>query len=272
LREQLVRLIELQKFELEEGRIQAKRKDLPARMKALEEEFELLLKSVEEKREQVENARKRRREKDTQLKTGQDALKRTREKLFEVKNNKEYQSMLKEIETFESKNSKIEDEVIVLLDEIERLEAAMKVTEQELNTKRCFYEEEKKKIEEEMNSLDGEQGECIRKGEDIKKQIPAEYIRRYQKIKASGRSVAVVSAWKEICSGCHMALPPQMYNELQKATYMMICPNCDRIIYWENRNEGSEKTPSARSRREEAPEEIPEEMTEEMTEEISGDD
>ncbi len=254
--EELMRLIELQNIELEVSRIHARRKNLPVQMKTLEEEFELLCKTVEAQREQVENARKRRREKDAQLQTGQDALKRTREKLFEVKNNKEYQSMLKEIEAFESKNSKIEDEVLVLLDEIERLETALKVAEEELNGRRRLFEEGKKKIEDEMNSLEGEQEACLRKGEEAKEKIPTEFIRRYQKIKASGRSVAVVSAWKEICSGCHMALPPQMYNELQKATYLMICPNCDRIIYWENRNEGNEKTPAARARREEMPDEM----------------
>ncbi|MBN2437621.1 MAG: hypothetical protein JXL20_03380, partial [Deltaproteobacteria bacterium] len=236
MKEQLARLIELQRIELAASRIHAKRKNLPVQMKALEEEFNSFCEVVETQREQMENVRKRRQEKDAQLQEGQETLKRTRERLFEVKKNKEYQSMLKEIEIFEGKNSRTEDEVISLLDELERLETAMKAKEEELQVRRRRYEEEKKKIEEEINSLVGELDGCVRKSEELKKDIPAEILRKYEQIKGVGRGVAVVAAWKEVCGGCHMSLPPQLYNELQKTTALMTCPNCGRIIYWENRN------------------------------------
>jgi predicted nucleic acid-binding Zn-ribbon protein len=46
--------------------------------------------------------------------------------------------------------------------------------------------------------------------------------------------LAVVSVWKEVCNGCHMNLPPQLYIELQKSFELHSCPNCNRIIYWYN--------------------------------------
>ncbi len=144
--------------------------------------------------------------------------------------------MLKEIEIFEGKNSQMEDEVISLLDELERLETALKTKEEELEVRRRRYEEERKKIEEEMNSLAGELDGCVRKSEELKKEIPAELLRKYEQIKGAGRGVAVVAVWKEVCGGCHMSIPPQLYNELQKTTALITCPNCNRIIYWENRN------------------------------------
>jgi len=233
---QLARLIELQKIESAAGRINAKRKNLPVQMKTLEEEFNLFCEFAETQREQMESVRKRRQEKDAQLQVGQETLKRTRERLFEVKKNKEYQSMLKEIEIFEGKNSRTEDEVISLLDELERLETALKAKEEELEIRRRRHEEERKKIEEEMNSLAGEMDACVRKSEELKKDIPAELLRKYEQIKGAGRGVAVVAVWKEVCDGCHMSIPPQLYNELQKTTALITCPNCNRIIYWENRN------------------------------------
>ena len=77
---------------------------------------------METQREQLEALRKRRKEKDKQLQMGQETLKRTRERLLEVKTNREYQSMLKEIETFETKNSHVEDEIISLLEELDVFE------------------------------------------------------------------------------------------------------------------------------------------------------
>jgi predicted nucleic acid-binding Zn-ribbon protein len=236
LKKQLVCLIELQKTESAAGRIHAKKRNLPIQVNKLEEEFKVFCTVVETEREQMESLRKRRREKDTQLQAGQQSLKRTRERLFEVKTNKEYQSMLKEIEIFEGKNSRMEDEVISLLDEIDRLEAALKAKEEELEARRLRYEEEKTRMEAELNSLAGELDGCVRKSEKLKKEIPAELLRKYEQIKGAGRGVAVVAVWKEVCDGCHMSIPPQLYNELQKTTALITCPNCNRIIYWENRN------------------------------------
>jgi uncharacterized protein len=239
LKEKLACLIELQKTESAAGSIHTKKKNLPIQINKMEEEFTGYCVLVEAQRAQVDGLRKRRREKDSQLQTGQESLKRTRERLFEVKTNKEYQSMLKEIEIFEGKNSKMEDEVISLLDELERLETELKVEEEELEIRRKRFEEEKTRMEEELSSLAGELDGCVRKSEELKKKIPVEVLRKYEQIKGAGRGVAVVAVWKEICDGCHMSIPPQLYNELQKTTAMITCPNCNRIIYWENRNDST---------------------------------
>ncbi len=174
LREQLALLIELQKMESAAGRIQARKKDLPVQMDELEKEFRALSAVVEAQREQLEALRKRRREKDNQLQMGQETLKRTRERLLEVKTNKEYQSILKEIETFEAKNSHMEDEIISLLDELDVLEKAMKTKEGELNVQRRRYEEEKAKMAQELDSIAEELDVSARKSEEIRKKIPAD--------------------------------------------------------------------------------------------------
>jgi predicted nucleic acid-binding Zn-ribbon protein len=236
LKEQLVFLIELQKMESAAGRIHAKKRNLPAQVNKLDEEFKAFCDILGTERGQMEDLRKRRREKDAQLLAGQQSLKRTRERLFEVKTNKEYQSMLKEIEIFEGKNSRMEDEVIALLDELDHHEAALKTKEEELEARRRCYEEEKSRLEAELNSLAEELDGYLRKSGELKKEIPAELIRKYEQIKGAGRGVAVVAVWKEVCDGCHMSIPPQLYNELQKTTALITCPNCNRIIYWENRN------------------------------------
>ena len=236
MKEQLALLIELQKMESAAGRITARKKALPVQMEALETESSAHSAVVETEREQLESLRKRRREKDSQLQAGQETLKKTRERLLDVKTNKEYQSILKEIETLEAKNSRMEDEIISLLDQLDALETAVKTKEAELNASRSRYEEEKTKMAEELNSIAEELTVCVRKSDALKKKIPDHLFRKYEQIKGAGRGLAVVSVWKEVCDGCHMSIPPQLYNELQKSTLLITCPNCNRIIYWENRN------------------------------------
>jgi len=236
LREQLALLIELQKMESATGRITARKKDLPVQIGELETKFTGFSAVVETQREQLEALRKRRREKDKQLQMGQETLKRTRERLLEVKTNREYQSMLKEIETSETKNSHVEDEIISLLEQLDVFEKEVKTKEADLDEQRRRYEEDKAKMAKELNSIAEELDICARKSEEIRKKIPVELLRKYEQIKSATRGVAVVSVWKEICDGCHMSIPPQLYNELQKSNVLITCPSCSRIIYWENRN------------------------------------
>ena len=236
LREKLALLIELQKMESAAGRITARKKDLPVQLDELETKFMGFSAVVESQREQLEDLRKRRKEKDNQLRMGQETLKRTRERLLEVKTNKEYQSILKEIETLETKNSHMEDEIISLLEELDVFEKGVKTKEADLDVQRRRYEEDKAKMEEELNSIAKELDLCARKGGEIREKIPADMLRKYEQIKNATRGVAVVSVWKEVCGGCHMSIPPQLYNELQKSQVLITCPNCSRIIYWENKN------------------------------------
>lgn len=235
MREQLALLIELQKMESTVGSITARKRDLPVQMAELETKFKEYHAGVETMREQLEGLRKRRRDKDNQLRMGQETLKRVRERLLDVKTNKEYQSILKEIETFETKNSHMEDEIISLLDELDLLEKAVKTREEELEAQCRRYEEDKAKMTEELSSFAGELGVCARKSGELRKNISADILRKYEQIKNAARGVAVVSCWKEICNGCHMSIPPQLYNELQKSVVLVTCPNCSRIIYWENK-------------------------------------
>ena len=126
------------------------------------------------RREQLEALRKRRKEKDKQLQMGQETLKRTRDRLLEVKTNREYQSMLKEIETFETKNSRVEDEIISLLEELDVFEKELKTQEADLDAKRRRYEEDKASMAIELNSIGEELDLCARKGEEFRKKIPAD--------------------------------------------------------------------------------------------------
>jgi predicted nucleic acid-binding Zn-ribbon protein len=235
LKEQLALLIELQKMESTAVGITARKRDLPVQMAELETKFKEYQAGVETVREQLEELRKRRRDKDNQLRMGQETLKRARERLLDVKTNKEYQSILKEIETFETKNSHMEDEIISLLDELDLLEKGVKNREGELEAQCRRYEEEKARMSEELSSIAGELDVCARKSGELRKNISADILRKYEQIKNAKRGVAVVSCWKEICNGCHMSIPPQLYNELQKSVVLVTCPNCSRIIYWDNK-------------------------------------
>ena len=236
MRDQTRLLIALQKAESEMMRIDNRKKVLPGQLIKLDEEFQAVYASVEENRKKFEELNKNRKEHEDKLKKGHENLKKAKERLSEVKTNKEYQSMLKEIEGIDLKNSEIEDEVLVLLEKIDQIKVGVKIKEREFDLCRQEYEVKKKQIEDDLRSLDDQFSVCQQTSQDLKKQVHSDMIKRYESIKNIRNGLAVVLVWKEVCHGCHMNIPPQMYIELQRDADIRYCPQCNRIIYWEDQS------------------------------------
>ena len=237
---QLSYLIELQKFDLNIDKINVKKRELPEKIAQMDEEFGTYIVSMQENKKKFDELNKRHSEKEDKLRRGIDTLKKTKERLLEVKTNKEYQAILKEIETIENKNSEIEDEIISALEELDHIRVELKAKEKDFDAYRLQYEKEKKKIEEEINQLDVDSSGCQQINNDLRRQIRNELLKKYETIKGKRNGLAVVSVWKEVCGGCHMNIPPQLYIELQRSTDLLSCPNCNRIIYWFNQDKTDE--------------------------------
>jgi predicted nucleic acid-binding Zn-ribbon protein len=175
---------------------------------------------------------KRRGDKEDKLKRGVDSLKKTKDRLLEVKTNKEYQAILKEIETIEKKNSDNEDEIITAMEDLDNIKSVLKTNEKDFDDRKSRYESEKQKIAQEISQLDVDLADCQQKSSDLRRQVRSELQKKYEIIKGARNGLAVVSVWKEVCGGCHMNIPPQLYIELQRSVDLLSCPNCNRIIYW----------------------------------------
>lgn len=239
MREDLQLLIELQKSDSDAARIKMKKKELPERIAKLDQAFQVLQQRMDDFRTHLEDLRKQYREKEEKLKKGQDGLKKAKERLETVKNNKEYQAILKEIDNMEKKNGDVESEIIALFDAIDKENGELKQREKAFTEESSTYQSDRNKLDLEIKSLDEGIAECQTRNGQIRSALEEGLIRKYEAIRNLHKGVAVVSVWKEVCNGCHMNIPPQMYNELQKTTALMSCPHCNRIIYWQNQEENS---------------------------------
>lgn len=161
---------------------------------------------------------------------------RSKEKLLDVKTNKEYQAMLKEIEAAETSLSDLESNIILLMDEMDQLLVEVKQDQEKLKQAQIRHLEDKKIIEDRLNSLDEEVAKLNQKRLDLQKDIPQELLVLYEKIKKRNHGLGVIPVWKAVCSGCHMNIPPQLYNELQRSNDLLSCPSCHRIMYFQNQD------------------------------------
>ena len=233
MKEQIALLIDLQKIDQDIRTLNNKKQSLPEKAGELDQDFQARKDRMDDDRKGLEGLNTLHKEKESELKQGQEKLRKAKARLLEVKTNKEYQAMLAEIETLEKGNGRIEEEILVLYDKIDERKVSLKSHEKDFEQYRGGYEAERKKIDKELASIDGELVEQKKKFEALVPGLKPDVRRRYEMIKGRRNGIAVVSARSAVCCGCNMNLPPQLYNELQRSEELIYCPNCNRIIYWD---------------------------------------
>lgn len=184
----------------------------------------------------LEEIRKAYRELESESRINRDLIVKSNEKLRAVKTNKEYQSILKEIEEIRKKNSGIDDR---MLDHLEKMEAAEKaVAEQEAQLEQFIQSCREKKgsltarVQDERQTVDT----LNEKKLQISAKADPHMISILDDVKKKVRGMAVVPVEGAICLGCHMNIPAQLYNELQRFDELRFCPHCHRIIYWQDKD------------------------------------
>jgi valyl-tRNA synthetase len=138
-------------------------------------------------------------------------------------------------------NYKIEDKMLEFLEKIEG-------AEKHLNARQENYSEivDETNREKEIISQDaGQNKKRLLELESDRIATAAELDDRLlnifnrQRMKQSD-GVAIAEVKDGVCQGCHMNIPSQMYNELQRGNSLINCPSCERLIYWEKQDERSE--------------------------------
>jgi predicted nucleic acid-binding Zn-ribbon protein len=234
LKEKLLLLIKLQDCDSQLVKLSSKKKILPENIEKLDKEFNLFKEGIERNKVKYDELKSRHTENENKIKKVNEGIVKTKERMLEVKNNKEYQAMLKEIEIAESSRGEIETQIISLLDELDKLSVLVKKDEEILKQSRSKYEQEKKAMEDDLNAVDTDVANWEQKRIDLQRDVPDELLVRYERIKKRNKGVGVTSVWKSVCNGCHMNIPPQLYNELQRSDDLLSCPNCNRIMYFQD--------------------------------------
>ena len=206
------------------------------------ERLEALLKAQEEKQEEekrrIEELEKKRVSMEGELELENERIKRSQLKLLEIKTNKEYQALLKEIEMGKEHNSQREEEIIRMLEEIDQLNTDYTSTVERALTERKEIDEETAQVKDQMVKVEHDIAHWHQNKEEIVKELDPDLLKRYNTLKDKRNGIAVVLVKNEGCQGCYVNIPPQLYNEVQKNKEIILCPNCHRILYWENKGAG----------------------------------
>jgi hypothetical protein len=235
--EQITSLVKLQKIEIETSSIKKQLSTVDQRIEVLDKKLLDFNQTIEGQKTLINELNEKYRTYESDLQMHLDRKKKSEAKLSSVKTNKEYQSSLKEIDDLENINSKIEDDMIEFLDRIEEAENVLKAKTTEFSELETQMKTEKEIIQKEAEEGRHRLGNLDAEWKTVSGDIEAEVLATYNQIKENqAYKIGIVAVKDAVCQGCHMNIPPQMYNELQRGDSLKRCPLCERIIYWKDQN------------------------------------
>jgi uncharacterized protein len=167
-------------------------------------------------------------EKDLAVITGR--LSKFKDQLMEVKTNKEYTAMLKEIEAAQTELRRLEDQLLERMLEADDLAARQKDAESKLAADKIVIAGERAKLEEETARLQRALDEALAARETVVAGISAAVLSTYDTVRAK-RGVAVAEVKGGYCSACHVRLRPQVANELRRQELLFQCESCQRFLH-----------------------------------------
>jgi uncharacterized protein len=230
-RDQIELLIELQGKEADAASIQSGLDELPEKIAQIASGLKEFENSIALKKESLSELKKVYRSNDTEVEANSARIKKREEQLRSVTTNKEYQAILKEIEEIKKANSRIEDQTLACLDDIDDAEKEVKEKEEEFLAEEAEVNEQKAVFESDADSERRSLDALLAQRDDVAAKIDPELIKQYELIKSYARGLAIVQVKDCICMGCNMNIPPQMYNELHRENEMKTCPHCHRMLY-----------------------------------------
>ena len=229
--EKLQNLYELQRIDTEIDKITTLRGELPLEVQDLEDEIAGLETRIENLKVELGELDKTSSTRKMDIKKAEEAIKKYSEQLDNVRNNREYDALSKEIEF-----QKLEIEL-----QEKRIREAQKAKAE----KEALMEESKKRYEDKVSDLEAKKGELNDiinethkdeeslqiKSEELAATIDERLLTAYRRIRSNARNgLAVVTVDRDACGGCFNKIPPQRQLDIRSRKKIIVCEYCGRIL------------------------------------------
>ena len=229
--EKLQNLYELQRIDTEIDTIKTLRGELPLEVQDLEDEIAGLETRIENLKVELGELDKTSSTRKMDIKKAEEAIKKYSEQLDNVRNNREYDALSKEIEF-----QKLEIEL-----QEKRIREAQKAKAE----KEALMEESKKRYEDKVSDLEAKKGELNdiinethkdeeslqTKSEELAATIDERLLTAYRRIRSNARNgLAVVTVDRDACGGCFNKIPPQRQLDIRSRKKIIVCEYCGRIL------------------------------------------
>ncbi|NQT76598.1 MAG: hypothetical protein HQ565_02715 [Bacteroidetes bacterium] len=221
----------LQQFDSQIDKIRIIRGELPLEVRDLEDEIVGLETRVNNHKQDIESTEKNIKEKQENIKNSFELIKKYEDQQMNVRNNREYDSLSKEIE-FQTLEIQLTEK------RIKENKLSLENKKQEIELSETQLDERKKDLEIKNSELSDIVIETEKEEDGLlnlsKKQhtdIDDRLLTAYQRIRKNARNgLAVVKIERDACGGCFNKIPPQHQLDIMMHKKIIVCEYCGRIL------------------------------------------
>jgi uncharacterized protein len=229
--ERLRALYSLQLVDSEIDKIKTLRGELPLEVQDLEDDIAGLETRLGNLREEVVNLDKAVSKKNNEIVEAEALIKKYEEQQKNVRNNREFDSLSKEIEfqnlEIELFNKKIKE----FTAQIEEKKSVIAESEATLHDRQADLENKKAELDEIISDTQKEEEGLYKKSEKIQAVIEERLLSAYKRIRSNARNgLAVVPVQRDACGGCFNQIPPQRQLDIKSRKKIIVCEYCGRIL------------------------------------------
>ncbi|MCB2207554.1 MAG: hypothetical protein KQH67_04600 [Bacteroidetes bacterium] len=224
-------LYNLQQIDTQIDKIKIVRGELPLEVEDLEDEIAGLQTRIDNFKQEVEKLKLTIGEKEDMMKSCQTMIKKYEEQQMNVRNNREYDSLSKEIE-FQKLEIQLAEKLIKESKfKIENVDAEITDATERLKEKNLDLDAKKAELNDIVKETEKEEKDMIKKSKENEKLIEDRLLTAYKRIRENARNgLAVVQIERDACGGCFNKIPPQHQLDIKMHKKIIVCEYCGRIL------------------------------------------
>ena len=209
----------------------ALRGELPLEVQDLEDEIAGLTTRVEKIKDEIEDFQQAVTQKKAEIAAAQISVKKYNEQLDDVQNNREYDTLKKEIEfqtlEIELCNKKIREAAT----KVEERKSDLKRAEEQIDDRKQALEEKKNELDEIIEETRAEEERLRDKAKDLEMKVEPRLLTSFKRIRKNARNgLGIVYVQRDACGGCFNKIPPQRQLDIKMHKKIIVCEYCGRIM------------------------------------------
>ena len=209
----------------------ALRGELPLEVQDLEDEIAGLTTRVEKIKDEIEDFQQAVTQKKDEIAAAQISVKKYNEQLDDVQNNREYDTLKKEIEfqtlEIELCNKKIREAAT----KVEERKSDLKRAEEQIDDRKQALEEKKNELDEIIEETRAEEERLRDKAKDLEMKVEPRLLTSFKRIRKNARNgLGIVYVQRDACGGCFNKIPPQRQLDIKMHKKIIVCEYCGRIM------------------------------------------
>jgi len=231
VQEKLTSLVTLQKIDSKLDELKVLKGELPMEVADLEDEIQGLHARQTRIEEEINGITEFIEQKKEAIKESGGLVKKYEKQSNNVKNNREFEAINKEIEMQQLEVKLAEKHIKDATDEISEKAVLLEKAKKTIGAKEGILNTKKEELEKIIGSTEKEEKHFNKLAAEAKESVDPRLLTSYTKIRHSYRNgLAVVQVERDACGGCFYAIPPQKQSEIRQHKKIMVCENCGRVL------------------------------------------